>query len=96
MYNAELVEQIRPGMHLCSSDYKKWGEVDSVQRPPDDSPDDPIIAGHLENGGRLVYVPASAALEIRGGKCVRLDAPLSEVDGQGWEQAPAFLATEIS
>jgi hypothetical protein len=89
MYDEELVEQIRPGMHLCSSDYKKWGEVDGVQRPQDGSSNEPIIAGHLEDGGTPVYVPASAALEIRSGRCVRLDAVLSEIDAQGWEQEPA-------
>jgi hypothetical protein len=94
MYDEELVGQIRPGMHLCSSDYKKWGEVDSVQRAPAGSSHEPILAGHLEDGETLVYVPASAALEIRSGRCVRLNAPLSEIDSQGWERERGFVAAE--
>jgi hypothetical protein len=34
----ELISQIRPGMNLCSRDYRKWGDIDAVLRPPDGSP----------------------------------------------------------
>lgn len=94
MYDETLIEQIRPGMDLCLSDHKKWGDVDGVERPPGDGSGEPIVAGHVQGDGRSVYVPASAVIEIRGGKCVVFNAPLAEADIQGWEKEPAFLKAE--
>jgi hypothetical protein len=29
----ELISQIRPGMNLCSRDYRKWGDVAASRQP---------------------------------------------------------------
>jgi hypothetical protein len=95
MYDKELIDQIRPGMDLCSSDHKKWGDVDNLEWPEGDG-SEPIVTGHVQSDGRSVYVPASAVIEIRGGKCVVFNAPLEEADAQGWEQAPDSLAAKTT
>jgi hypothetical protein len=87
----ELLNRIRPGMDLCSSDYKKWGDVEAVVRPPADRPGEAVISGRLDETGAAVYVPASAVLAIEGDVCVRVVAPLAEVQAQGWDQPPAYL-----
>ena len=87
----ELLAQIRPGMDLCSSDYKKWGDVDAVLRPPADAGQEAVVSGRLQETGAPVYVPASAVLTIEGNKCVRVNAPLAEVQAQGWDQPPTYL-----
>jgi hypothetical protein len=89
----ELIAQIRPGMNLCSRDYRKWGDVDAVLRPPAGSPHEAVVSGRLQESGDPVYVPASAVLTIEGGHCVRVDAPVAEIPAQGWDQPPAYLST---
>ena len=88
----ELIAQVRCGMNLCSRDYRKWGEVDAVMRPSADSPGEVVVCGRHQETGDPVYVPASAILTIEGGHCVRVDAPVSEVSAQGWDQPPAHLS----
>lgn len=73
----ELIAQIRPRMNLCSRDYRKWGEVDAVLRPPVGSPYEVIVSGRRLDTGDPVYVPAHAVLTIEGGHCVRVDAPVA-------------------
>lgn len=85
----ELLNRIRPGMDLCSSDYKKWGDVEAVVRPPADRPGEAVISGRLDETGAAVYVPASAVLAIEGDVCVRVTAPLAEIQAQEWDQPPA-------
>lgn len=79
-----LLDEIRPAMHLCTSDYTAWGDVVSVERPDGASPERAVIVGRARGDGRTVRVPATAALEIRNDKCVRLDAVRAEIDDQGW------------
>jgi len=80
-------------MNLCSRDFRKWGEVDAVLRPPAGSPQEAVVSGRLQETGDLVYVPASAVLTIEGGHCVRVNAPVAEISVQGWDQPPAYLST---
>ena len=89
----ELIAQIRPGMNLCSRDYRKWGDVNAVLRPPAGSPHEAVVSGRRRETGDPVYVPASAVLTIEGGHCVRVDAPVAEISAQGWDQPPAYLST---
>lgn len=90
--NEELLAKVRPGMDLCSSDYRKWGDVEAVIRPAANDLNEAVVSGRLEETGVLVYVPASAILTIEGDKCVRVNAPLAEVRAQGWDQPPSYLA----
>jgi len=89
--NEELIAKIRPGMDLCSSDYRKWGDVDRVIQPAAGAAHDAVVAGRDQESGAAVYVPASAVLSIEGDKCVRVTAPLADVRAQGWHQRPAYL-----
>jgi hypothetical protein len=89
----ELISQIRPGMNLCSRDYRKWGDVDAVLRPPAGSPHEVVVSGRRQETGDPVYVPASAVLTIEGGHCVRVNAPVAEISAQGWDRPPAYLRT---
>jgi hypothetical protein len=89
--NEELLARIRPGMDLCSSDYRKWGDVEDVLRPPADDQHEAVVSGRLQETGTPVYVPASAVLTIEGDKCVRVNAPLADVHAQGWDQPPSYL-----
>jgi hypothetical protein len=89
--NEELLAQIRPGMDLCSSDYRKWGDVEAVLQPAVGRPGEAVVSGRRQETGAPVYVPASAVLTIEGDKCVRVNAPLAEVHAQGWEQPPSYL-----
>jgi hypothetical protein len=86
--NEELMARIRPGMDLCSSDYKKWGDVDGVIQP---RAGEAVVSGRDQESGAAVSVPASAVLAIEGDVCVRVNAPLAEVRAQGWDQQPAYL-----
>lgn len=91
----ELLARISPGMNLCSSDYTAWGEVDGVCRPPAGGSQESVVSGRVKATGARVYVPASAVLELKGERCVRVDAPLAEVGTQGWERQPEFLARSL-
>ncbi|MFN8204556.1 MAG: hypothetical protein U0S48_18525 [Solirubrobacteraceae bacterium] len=81
---AGLVAQIAPGMHLCSADYRAWGDVLEVRPSGEDGGERPVIVGRVRESGRVVHVPAAAVLEVRGGRCVRLDAPLADLDDRPW------------
>jgi hypothetical protein len=89
----QLIAQIRPGMNLCSRDYRKWGDVDGVLRPPAARPHEAVVSGRRQATGDPVYVPVSAVLTIEGGHCVRVDAPVAEISAQGWDRPPAYLTT---
>jgi len=80
---ARIAAEIEPGMHLCSSDYKAWGDLLEV-RGGGEGATDTVLVGRVRASGRAVEVPLSAALEVRGGRCVRLDAPLAEIDERDW------------
>jgi alkanesulfonate monooxygenase SsuD/methylene tetrahydromethanopterin reductase-like flavin-dependent oxidoreductase (luciferase family) len=87
-----LLARIRPGMHLCSSDHHKWGEVEAVERSASPGIEGALVRGRLDGTRAPVYVPASAVREIRGGKCVVFDVPIADAAGQGWDRPPSFLS----
>lgn len=76
---AEFLAAIRPGMHLCSSDFNAWGVVESVDTRT------AAVLGVTNDDRRQVRVPADALIDIRGGHCVRIDRVRSTLDKQGWE-----------
>ena len=68
-------------MNLCSRDFRKWGEVDAVLRPPAGSPQETGACGPLRGTGDPVYVPT--VFTIEGGHCVRVNAPVAEISAPG-------------
>lgn len=75
----EFLAAIAPGMHLCSSDFRGWGVVESVDN------DNPAVLGVTNDGHRSIRVPADALIDIHGGHCVRIDRVRATIDQQGWE-----------
>jgi hypothetical protein len=75
----EFLAAIGPGMHLCSSDFKRWAVVESIDI------DDSAVLGVTNGDHRKVRVPADSLIDIRGGHCVRIDRVRATLDRQGWE-----------
>lgn len=76
---SEFLSAIQHGMHLCSSDFRSWGVVASVDT------DACAVLGVTNDGHQRVRVPADTLIDIRGGQCVRIDRVRATLDQQGWE-----------
>jgi hypothetical protein len=81
--------QVEAGMDLCSSDFRKWGEITEVRQGGAGGP--ALVIGTADTSGLRVYVPEDALLEIHG-RCLRLTRPLAELDGAGFDRKPAGLS----
>ena len=75
---------LKPGMDLCTFDYKKWGELRVVR---DAEGATPYLEGVVDGSGIAVYVPAADIVETHG-QCIRLTRPQATIDAAGWEQRP--------